>query len=86
MANFHGTKITSEIEINKPCEFEINSWNLTDLHLLLMRCSESHSKDSSMVDPSLEDYQHLHPVPDDLFDGIWYFTLPQKHLVNTEYF
>ena len=30
------------------------------------------------IDPSLEDYQHLHPAPDSLFKGIWRFTLTPK--------
>ena len=31
------------------------------------------------IDPSLQDYQHLHPEADPLFKGIWRFTLtPQK--------
>ena len=45
-----------------------------------MKVARSHTQKIHLlaVDPSLEDYQHLHPVPDDLFDGIWHFTLTPK--------
>ena len=69
-----------EIEINKPCEFEINLKEFDGSPLAADEVARSHTQKIHLlaVDPSLEDYQHLHPVPDDLFDGIWHFTLTPK--------
>ncbi|MEC8243737.1 MAG: hypothetical protein VX038_02715 [Verrucomicrobiota bacterium] len=70
----------SEIEINKPCEFEINLKEFDGSPLAADEVALSHTQKIHLlaVDPSLEDYQHLHPIPDDLFDGIWRFTLTPK--------
>ena len=69
-----------EIEINKPCEFEINLKEFDGSPLAADEVALSHTQKIHLlaVDPSLEDYQHLHPIPDDLFDGIWRFTLTPK--------
>ena len=69
-----------EIQINKPCEFEINLKEFDGSPLAADEVALSHTQKIHLlaVDPSLEDYQHLHPIPDDLFDGIWRFTLTPK--------
>ena len=69
-----------EIKINKPCEFEINLKEFDGSPLAADEVALSHTQKIHLlaVDPSLEDYQHLHPIPDDLFDGIWRFTLTPK--------
>ena len=66
-----------KIEINRPCEFEINLKEFDGSPLAADEVALSHTQKIHLlaVDSSLEDYQHLHPVPDDLFDGIWRFTL-----------
>ena len=70
-----------EIKINKPCEFEINLKEFDGSPLAADEVALSHTEKIHLlaVDPSLDDYQHLHPVPDSLFDGIWRFTItPRK--------
>jgi len=69
-----------EIVIDKPCEFEINLKEFDGSPLAADEVARSHTQKIHLlaVDPSLEDYQHLHPVPDDLFDGIWRFTLTPR--------
>ncbi|MEC7802597.1 MAG: hypothetical protein VX467_05410 [Verrucomicrobiota bacterium] len=69
-----------EIKINKPCEFEINLKEFDGSPLAADEIALSHTEKIHLlaVDPSLDDYQHLHPVPDSLFDGIWRFTITPK--------
>ena len=69
------------LEIGKPCRFEINIKQADGSPLSAEDVALSHTQKIHLlaIDPSLEDYQHLHPQPDPLFKGIWRFTLtPQK--------
>ena len=72
------------LKIGKPCRFEMNIKQadgspLADKHVALSHTRKIHLL---AIDPSLEDYQHLHPEPDPLFDGIWRFTLTPKRAGN----
>jgi len=69
-----------EIKLNEPCEFEINLEEFDGSPLAADEVALSHTEKIHLlaVDPSLDDYQHLHPVPDSLFDGVWRFTITPK--------
>jgi hypothetical protein len=70
------------LAIGKPCRFEMNIKQADGSPLSDEDVALSHSRKIHLlaIDPSLEDYQHLHPEPDPLFKGIWRFTLtPKKH-------
>ena len=75
-----------EIKINKSCEFEINLKEF-DGSPLAADEALSHTEKIHLlaVDPSLDDYQHLHPVPDSL-DGIWRFTITPKKFGEYRFF
>tara|TARA_B100002019_G_scaffold275741_1_gene273903 strand:- start:1664 stop:2572 length:909 start_codon:yes stop_codon:yes gene_type:complete len=66
--------------IDKPCRFEMNIKQADGSPLSDEDVALSHNRKIHLlaIDPSLEDYQHLHPVPDPLFKGIWRFTLTPK--------
>jgi hypothetical protein len=69
------------LEIGKPCRFEMNIKQADGSPLTDKDVALSHTRKIHLlaVDPSLDDYQHLHPDPDPLFKGIWRFTLtPRK--------
>jgi len=69
------------LEIGKPCRFEMNIRQADGSPLSAKDVALSHTKKIHLlaIDPSLNDYQHLHPEPDPLFQGIWRFTLtPHK--------
>ena len=70
----------SEIKINEPCEFEINLKEFDGSPLGADEVALSHTEKIHLlaIDSSLDDYQHLHPIPDSLFDGIWRFTITPK--------
>ena len=65
------------LEVGKPCRFEMNIKQADGSPLTANDVALSHTKKIHLlgVDPSLNDYQHLHPEADPLFDGIWRFTL-----------
>lgn len=69
-----------EVKINEPCDFEINLKEFDGSPLAADEVALSHTEKIHLlaVDPSLEDYQHLHPVPDSLFDGVWRFTITPR--------
>jgi hypothetical protein len=71
-----------DVVLNQPCDFEINLKEFDGSPLSADEVALSHTKKIHLmaVDPSLEDYQHLHPIPDSLFDGIWRFTLIPKRI------
>lgn len=67
--------------VGQPCRFEMNIKQADGSPLGRKDVALSHTKKIHLlaIDPTLEDYQHLHPEPDPLFNGIWRFTLtPQK--------
>lgn len=68
------------LEIGKPCRFEMNIKQADGSPLGDEDVALSHSRKIHLlaIDPSLDDYQHLHPTPDPLFKGIWRFTLTPK--------
>ena len=68
------------LEIGKPCRFEMNIKQADGSPLAGKDVALSHTRKIHLlaIDPSLEDYQHLHPESDPLFDGIWRFTLTPK--------
>lgn len=70
-----------EIKINQPCEFEINLKEFDGSPLSPDEVALSHTEKIHLlaVDTSLDDYQHIHPVPDSQFDGIWRFSITPKH-------
>lgn len=70
-----------EIKKNEPCDFEINLKEFDGSPLAADEVALSHTEKIHLlaVDPSLEDYQHLHPVPDSIFDGVWRFTMTPRH-------
>ena len=69
-----------DVILNEPCDFEINLKEFDGSPLSANEVALSHTEKIHLmaVDPSLEDYQHLHPIPDSLFDGIWRFTFTPK--------
>ena len=70
-----------EVKINEPCDFEINLKEFDGSPLAADEVALSHTEKIHLlaVDPSLDDYQHLHPVPDSIFDGVWRFTITPRH-------
>lgn len=68
------------LEIGKPCRFEMKIKQADGSPLSDEDVALSHTQKIHLlaIDPSLEDYQHLHPEPDPLFKGIWRFTLSPK--------
>jgi len=72
------------LEIGKPCRFELNIKQADGSPLADKDVALSHTRKIHLlaIDLSMEDYQHLHPEPDPLFDGIWRFTLTPKRAGN----
>jgi len=68
------------LEIGKPCRFEMNIKQADGSPLGKDDVALSHTKRIHLlaIDPTMDDYQHLHPEPDPLFNGIWRFTLTPK--------
>ena len=67
--------------VDKPCRFEMNIKQADGSPLTGDDVALSHTRKIHLlaIDPSMDDYQHLHPEPDPLFKGIWRFTLiPRK--------
>ena len=67
--------------VGQPCRFEMNIKQADGSPLSADDVALSHTRKIHLlaVDPSLGDYQHLHPEADPLFKGIWRFTLtPRK--------
>ena len=67
--------------VGQPCRFEMNIKQADGSPLSADDVALSHTRKIHLlaVDPSLDDYQHLHPEADPLFKGIWRFTLtPRK--------
>ena len=77
-----------EIKINKPCEFEINLKEFDGSPLAADEIALSHTEKIHLlaVDPSLDDYQHLHPVPDSLLMVFGVSPLPLRNLANIGFF
>jgi len=72
------------LEVGKPCRFEMNIKQADGSPLCEDDVALSHTRKIHLlaIDPSLEDYQHLHPEADALFKGIWRFTLTPKKAGN----
>ena len=68
------------LEVGKPCRFEMNVKQADGSPLAASDVALSHTRKIHLlaIDPSLQDYQHLHPEADPLFKGIWRFTLTPK--------
>ncbi|MEK9772740.1 MAG: hypothetical protein VW576_04180 [Opitutae bacterium] len=73
-----------DLEIGQPCRFEMNIKQADGSPLSEDDVALSHSQKIHLlaIDPSLQDYQHLHPHADPLFKGIWRFTLTPKKAGN----
>ena len=69
------------LEPNKACEFEINLKEFDGSPLAADEVALSHTQKIHLlaIDSTLQDYQHLHPEPDSLFDGIWRFKITPKY-------
>lgn len=65
---------------NKECQFEIKIEQADGSPLTSNDVALSHTKKIHLlaVDESLDDYHHIHPVADTLYDGVWHFTLTPK--------
>ena len=65
------------LEVNKLCKFEFKIEKTDGSPLTSEDVALSHTKKIHLlaVDESLNDYHHVHPVADGLFDGIWHFSL-----------
>jgi len=69
------------LEIGKPCRFEMNIKQADGSPLGKKDVALSHTKRIHLlaIDSTMDDYQHLHPDPDPLFNGIWRFTLTPQN-------
>lgn len=67
-------------EVGKSCRFEINIKQFDGSPLGPDDVALSHTEKIHLmaIDESLEDYQHLHPEADELFDGTWRFSMTPK--------
>ncbi len=75
-------KALDPILVGSSCRFEINIRQFDGSPLGPSEIALSHSKKIHLlaIDETLQDYQHIHPYADELFDGIWRFDLtPNKH-------
>lgn len=64
------------LAVNKLCKFEIKIEKADGSPLTARDVALSHTQKIHLliVNESLDDYQHLHPVADPLFDGVWHFS------------
>lgn len=69
-----------ELQIDKPCRFEIHLKQFDGSPLSANDVALSHTQKIHLlaIDSSLSDYQHLHPTHDSLYNGVWHFTLTPK--------
>lgn len=73
-------KAIDSLKINQPCKFEINIEQADGSPLTSKDVALSHTQKIHLlaVNESLDDYQHIHPVADGLFDGVWHFEITPK--------
>ena len=64
-------------EVKKLCKFEIKIEKADGSPLTSRDVALSHTQKIHLlaVDESLNDYHHIHPIADSLFDGVWHFSL-----------
>lgn len=64
------------LAVNQLCKFEIKIEKADGSPLTARDVALSHTQKIHLliVNESLDDYQHLHPVADPLFDGVWHFS------------
>ena len=68
-----------ELKINENCKFEIKIEQADGSPLSGKDVALSHTKNYLLVvNESLNDYHHVHPPVDSLFDGIWHFSITPK--------
>ena len=65
----------------QPCDFRLDITQFDGSPLTAEEVAFSHTKKIHLlaVDESLSDYHHLHPEPDSLNGGVWYFTLTPEN-------
>ena len=65
------------VVVNQLAQFEIKIEKSDGSPLTSNDIALSHTKKIHLlaVDQSLNDYHHIHPVADDLYDGVWHFSL-----------
>jgi len=70
-----------EIVPGKPCDFRLDITQFDGSPLTAEEVALSHTKKIHLlaVDESLADYHHVHPEPDSLNGGVWYFTLTPEN-------
>ncbi len=63
-----------------PCRFEVEIRQADGSPLTADDVALSHTKKIHLlaIDQTLEDYQHLHPQADPLFNGVWHFSLTPR--------
>ena len=70
-----------ELVPGQPCDFRLDITQFDGSPLTAEEVALSHTKKIHLlaVDESLSDYHHLHPEPDSLNGGVWYFTLTPEN-------
>ncbi len=70
-------KAIDSLKVKKNCKFEIKIEQADGSPLTAKDVALSHTKKIHLlaVNESLSDYQHIHPVADSLFDGVWHFSI-----------
>jgi len=73
-------KSIKPVVVNQLAQFEIKIEKADGSPLTSKDIALSHTKKIHLlaVDQSLNDYHHIHPVADDLYDGAWHFSLTPK--------
>ena len=68
------------LEMNQECKFEFKIEKADGSPLTSQDVALSHTQKIHLlaVDKTLNDYHHIHPVADSLFDGVWHFSLTPK--------
>ena len=66
-----------ELRVGETCRFRVEIRQFDGSPLGPNEVALSHTKKIHLlaIDPSLDDYQHLHPQPDVTFPGVWNFAL-----------
>ena len=67
-------------QVGKECKFEIKIEQADGSPLSSRDVALSHTQKIHLlaVNESLDDYHHIHPIADSLFDGVWHFSLTPK--------
>ena len=69
------------VVMNQLAKFEIKIEKADGSPLTSSDVALSHTQKIHLlaVDESLNDYHHIHPIADSLFDGVWHFSLTPKY-------